>query len=203
MTTPHVLAAHPLGEAAGSPRRWIAGYSRFSRCWMGLHRWDSPGGHCEKCGKCDEFFGPHDHHSPNNRAIGIVYLERIDHTVHCLKRQKWGDGTCECGMTATLPATTETAKARSRSLERMVRPLTGTSSQLWQRTILGAWILREEHDMLCGCSYCREMGGTIGLALPEYKARNSWRVLWWVRNNRLQVLRWTLPHCWPNQLLDS
>lgn len=38
---------------------WIAGYSRFSRCWMGFHRWDMPGGHCEKCGKCDEFFEPH------------------------------------------------------------------------------------------------------------------------------------------------
>ena len=38
---------------------WIAGYSRFSYCWLGLHRWDYPGGHCEKCGLCDEFFGVH------------------------------------------------------------------------------------------------------------------------------------------------
>lgn len=38
---------------------WIAGHSRFSYCWMGLHKWDMPGGHCEKCGKCDEFFGKH------------------------------------------------------------------------------------------------------------------------------------------------
>lgn len=101
-------------------------------------------------------------------------------------------------MTTASPITIQTAKARSRSLERTVRPLTGTSRQLWQLTILGAWILREEHDTLCGCSYCREMGGTIGIALPECKASNSWRVVWWVRNKRLQVLRWTLPRCWPN-----
>jgi hypothetical protein len=25
-------------------------------CWLGLHRWDSPGGHCEDCGKHDDFF---------------------------------------------------------------------------------------------------------------------------------------------------
>jgi hypothetical protein len=41
---------------------WVAGYSRFSYCWMGFHRWDMPGGHCERCGKCDEFFGPHAGH---------------------------------------------------------------------------------------------------------------------------------------------
>ena len=38
---------------------WIAGYSRWSSCRLGMHRWDYPGGHCEKCGLCDEFFGPH------------------------------------------------------------------------------------------------------------------------------------------------
>lgn len=46
-----------------NPFRWmylfIAGQSRWSPCWMGLHKWDMPGGHCEKCGKCDTFFGPH------------------------------------------------------------------------------------------------------------------------------------------------
>jgi hypothetical protein len=41
---------------------WVAGHSRFSYCWMGFHRWDMPGGHCERCGKCDEFFGPHPGH---------------------------------------------------------------------------------------------------------------------------------------------
>ena len=43
--------------------RWlkllIAGRHRWSRCWMGFHPWDMPGGHGEKCGKCDEFFVPH------------------------------------------------------------------------------------------------------------------------------------------------
>lgn len=29
-------------------------------CFMQLHRWDAPGGHCECCGECDELFGPHD-----------------------------------------------------------------------------------------------------------------------------------------------
>ena len=28
-------------------------------CRMGLHKWDMPGGHCEDCGICDEFFEPH------------------------------------------------------------------------------------------------------------------------------------------------
>ena len=61
----------PAGWARWTPRwlfLWIAGYSRFSYCWLGLHRWDYPGGHCEKCGKCDEFFGPHEHQSPNDRG---------------------------------------------------------------------------------------------------------------------------------------
>ncbi len=26
-------------------------------CRFGLHRWDSPGGRCEDCGKQDNFFG--------------------------------------------------------------------------------------------------------------------------------------------------
>jgi hypothetical protein len=30
-------------------------------CRIGLHRWNMPGGHCDDCGKCDEFFGPHNH----------------------------------------------------------------------------------------------------------------------------------------------
>ena len=34
---------------------WIAGHSRFSSCWLGMHKWDMPGGHCEKCGKHDTF----------------------------------------------------------------------------------------------------------------------------------------------------
>ncbi len=32
--------------------------SRFF-CWVGCHRWDSPGGHCEDCGACDLFFDGH------------------------------------------------------------------------------------------------------------------------------------------------
>lgn len=29
-------------------------------CFGGMHCWDYPGGHCESCGKCDEFLGRHD-----------------------------------------------------------------------------------------------------------------------------------------------
>lgn len=29
-------------------------------CKMQCHRWSHPGGHCESCGACDLFFGPHD-----------------------------------------------------------------------------------------------------------------------------------------------
>lgn len=28
-------------------------------CWMMCHKWDMPGGHCEDCGECDEFFHLH------------------------------------------------------------------------------------------------------------------------------------------------
>lgn len=28
-------------------------------CNLNLHRWDMPGGHCENCGACDEFFESH------------------------------------------------------------------------------------------------------------------------------------------------
>lgn len=38
---------------------WMAGYSEWSRCWLGQHRWSMPGGWCERCGICDTFFGGH------------------------------------------------------------------------------------------------------------------------------------------------
>jgi hypothetical protein len=25
-------------------------------CWLRLHKWDRPGGHCEDCGVYDDFF---------------------------------------------------------------------------------------------------------------------------------------------------
>ena len=37
-----------------------AAAAAFGWCRLGLHRWDMPGGHCEECGACDEFFGPHE-----------------------------------------------------------------------------------------------------------------------------------------------
>ena len=36
-------------------------------CKVGLHKWDQPDGHCEDCGKCDDFFGTH-HHNPQNEG---------------------------------------------------------------------------------------------------------------------------------------
>ena len=36
-------------------------------CHIGMHRWDEPGGHCEDCGFCDTFFGPHEHDLENNK----------------------------------------------------------------------------------------------------------------------------------------
>jgi len=37
----------------------ISGHHKWSVCWLGLHKWDMPGGHCghcERCGKYDDFF---------------------------------------------------------------------------------------------------------------------------------------------------
>lgn len=64
---------------------------------------------------------------------------------------------------------------------------------VWDFTLFGAWVLKERHLFGCSCSYCREFKGTCGLALPECKESNSWRVLWWRRGERLNVLRWTMP----------
>lgn len=50
----YVLFAFTVGK------RWVAGYSRWSQCWLGQHRWSMPGGWCEKCGVCDKFFGGHE-----------------------------------------------------------------------------------------------------------------------------------------------
>lgn len=87
----------------------------------------------------------------------------------------------------------------NRSVFRMFKPLNGSSRQLWSREFCGAWILREEHEVDCGCGYCKELNCTIGLTLPQCKARNSWRILSWIRDGKLQVLRWTLPSFWPTK----
>lgn len=41
-------------------KKFLSGTSRLSSCWLGLHRWSMPGGHCERCGVCDRFFGGHE-----------------------------------------------------------------------------------------------------------------------------------------------
>lgn len=53
------LFCRTLTAVGNSLYCWLAGRSRYSSCWLGQHRWDMPGGHCERCGICDEFFGQH------------------------------------------------------------------------------------------------------------------------------------------------
>lgn len=56
-------------------------------------------------------------------------------------------------------------------------------------TFFNIIILYEIHHDDCKCSYCYEFHGTVGIALPENKARNSWRILWWRKNKQLNILR--------------
>ena len=63
----------------------------------------------------------------------------------------------------------------------------------WEKHFLKSTILREEHSDKCDCSYCKQFHGTIGIALPECKKWNAWRIIWWRKNNKLNILRWTLP----------
>jgi hypothetical protein len=56
---PCLFVAYVLLGLTPAGRLWIAGRSVWSKCWLGQHPWDGPGGHCEKCGACDEFFGVH------------------------------------------------------------------------------------------------------------------------------------------------
>lgn len=53
-----------MARCGGSyPKRRIPWWYRPISWWLcaaRCHRWDYPGGHCEDCGVCDEFFGEHD-----------------------------------------------------------------------------------------------------------------------------------------------
>lgn len=40
-------------------------------CFIGIHRWDMPGGHCENCGKCDEFFETHQHYAEEGIIVKV------------------------------------------------------------------------------------------------------------------------------------
>lgn len=55
--------SHHTGNWGATMFRWlkllVSGYSPWSKCWMGFHRWSMPGGWCEWCGLCDRFFGGH------------------------------------------------------------------------------------------------------------------------------------------------
>ena len=52
---------------------FISGQHRWSRCWLGLHHWDHPGGHCRRCGKCDELFGQHGKCRERGNTLTKVY----------------------------------------------------------------------------------------------------------------------------------
>jgi hypothetical protein len=54
-------------------RLFISGQHRWSRCWLGLHHWDHPGGHCKRCGKCDELFGQHGKCRERGNTLTKVY----------------------------------------------------------------------------------------------------------------------------------
>ncbi len=57
-----------------------------------------------------------------------------------------------------------------------------------------ATVLREAHEEGCQCSYCTGFAakGFFGLSLPEDKAPNSWRVIWWRCAGMRHYIRWTL-----------
>lgn len=64
----------------------------------------------------------------------------------------------------------------------------------WRGNFIFHWIIREVHyAFTCDCSYCREFGHKLfGIALPECKAPNSWRIIYWRWKGNLHIIRWTL-----------
>ena len=48
---------------------------------------------------------------------------------------------------------------------------------LFEKHILGHWILFEKHTHLCYCSYCQENLKFIQFRIPQNKSKNSWWVL--------------------------
>lgn len=86
-------------------------------------------------------------------------------------------------------------------LEAMFKFKLPGSEQLW--SFQGAsTVLRERHDVGCSCSYCMTFAanGRGGIQLPECKAPNAWRIIWWRWKGRLHVLRWTLPRTWSKEV---
>lgn len=76
------------------------------------------------------------------------------------------------------------------------------TKDLFNRIYFGAWIIVERHFCTCTCSYCRQTTRktvaltrfvSLGLWLPECKANNSWRVLFFDRPFDTLYIRWTLP----------
>lgn len=69
---------------------------------------------------------------------------------------------------------------------------------LFSRDIMGACVLLEKHDAdKCTCSYCRnarQEKRNIFLWFPEFKGRNSWRVIGWKKKGYYFYFRSTLPH---------
>ena len=69
--------------------------------------------------------------------------------------------------------------------------------QLFNRVIMGAWVLLERHTLTCTCSYCheeRKVNTKIRIVLPKSKASNAWRrISYRNKDGSWTYLRSTLP----------
>lgn len=59
--------------------------------------------------------------------------------------------------------------------------------------VCGSWIRFEIHEKNSQGYFDWFKHSTLGIALPENKGKNSWRIIYWNRGEELWVLRWTLP----------
>lgn len=72
---------------------------KYPVCWLGTHKWDYPGGHCSKCGKCDEFLGPHSALFCNE-GYAIPYDKLTPIALEELHKDDFKDEVCTyCGKT--------------------------------------------------------------------------------------------------------
>lgn len=118
-------------------------------------------------------------HAEVCEAIRVLALKRLRHPMETTDQSREPEQQAK-------PTLSET-------MAKFKRP---GSAQLWSfHGNRYSTVLREVHDVGCDCSYCRTFAakGRAGIELPECKARNSWRILWWRWRGRLHVLRWTLP----------
>lgn len=75
-------------------------------------------------------------------------------------------------------------------------PLPVSARHQWKFLRWPKHVLIERHSGQCSCSYCDKATGRFGVWLPQCKAWNSWRVVYWRLRHRYYV-RWTLPRWLP------